>query len=1393
MYIGLDIGSVSVNAVLITPDRTVAEEHYVRTRGRPVETVRGVLGDMLSRTPRASLDGIGVTGTAGKLIADLLGAFFVNEIIAQSKASISLQPDVRTVIELGGEDSKLILLAPEAVGGELQMKDFAMNTVCAAGTGSFLDQQAARLGVSIENEFGRLALKSEHPPRIAGRCSVFAKSDMIHLQQVATPDYDIVAGLCMALARNFKGTIAKGKELARPIAFHGGVAANAGMVRAFERVCGLEDGELIVPEHFASMGAIGAVLAMIEAGHNAGVPSLEVLEAHVQDDTGSHQPLEGDDYPIRTEIEPVEGDVPVDAYLGVDVGSISTNLVVIDSKRRVLARRYLMTSGRPIEAVRDGLGQIGREIGEKVIIRGVCTTGSGRYLIGDFIGSDLVKNEITAHARGAVAVDPRVDTIFEIGGQDSKYISLQDGAVVDFTMNKVCAAGTGSFLEEQAEKLGISIKDQFGRLALSSKSPARLGQRCTVFIESDLNHHQQQGASTEDLVAGLSYSIVLNYLDRVVEDRRIGDVIFFQGGTAYNRGVKAAFEKVTGKKIIVPPHHDVLGALGSATIAMESNIDGPSRFKGFDLADRRYAVESFECSECSNHCEVRRVTIEGDRPLHYGSRCGKFDEEKRQSLGEDLPRLFAERQKMLLTPYTPAAKLPDDAPTVGIPRATFFWETFPFWNAFFTELGMRVTPSSATNRAVIDRGLETVAAETCFPIKVAHGHVIDLLQRGVDYLFLPCIVNMEVLVDDCEHGCNCPYVQSMPYLARAAIDLDKYDTTVLEPVFHMQWGRKHTDGKLRELARGLNRRGATVEAAIREAHEAQDTFRKRMLRRGEELLAELPIDQAALVLISRPYNGCDPGLNLRIPDKLRELGAIAIPLDFLPIPRKVDPETRSMYWRYGQGILAAAGTIAEETRLNAVYLTNFGCGPDSFIMKHFRCEMKGKPYLTIEVDEHSADAGAITRLEAFLDSLATAPPRAGTGRKQPIRINAVMSANRHRTVYIPHMDDHNHVIAAAMRHYGVRGEALPAPDAKSLELGRRFTSGKECYPCILTTGDIVKKTQSADFDPCASCFFMATACGPCRFGQYNRHHRMVLDDLGLTEVPILLLDQTSEYARDTRNMGAGFRRLSWQGVVAMDYLKKLLLHTRPYELHAGDADRAYKTCVDELCEQIARYGKVGDAPLRARRRLEAVPVNRSESRPKIGFIGEIYVRGTEFSNNYAVRRIEALGGEAAMPSLQEWVDFIDWERKQELLRTRKYGSYVSQCASCMVQKHDVRRISKSFRGALPHFFHETPMPEVMRHASPYVDQAIRCGDTTLGIARAVEYAHHGFHGVVNLSPFNCLPGMIVNALLHRFSDHNPSVPVLRMVYDGSLQTSEQIRTEAFMHQARQARAIAAVV
>ncbi len=1385
MYIGLDIGSVSVNAVLMDDERRILEDHYVRTKGQPIDAVRRVLADMVSRTPAERLAGVAVTGSGGKLTSEILGCRFVNEIIAQSRGTAFLHPEVRTVIEIGGEDSKLILLEQDEAG-EVRVRDFSMNTLCAAGTGSFLDQQASRLGFTIE-EFGEVALRSEHPPRIAGRCSVFAKSDMIHLQQEATPDYDIVAGLCFALARNFKSNIGKGKDFERPIAFHGGVAANQGMRRAFQEVLGLAPGELRIPEHFASMGAIGAVLSLVEADEVAPFAGLEAIDAYFQ--RRSHEcetlpPLRDAGHEIRVEPEPPPPGGKVPAYVGVDVGSISTNVVVLSEDRTILARRYLMTAGRPIEAVVRGLKEVGDEIGDRVLVKGCCTTGSGRYLTGDFIGADVVKNEITAHATGAAWIDPKVDTIFEIGGQDSKYIYLENGAVVDFTMNKVCAAGTGSFLEEQAERLGIDIKGEFGRMALSSEAPAHLGERCTVFMESDLNYHQQQGVAKRDLVAGLCYSIVYNYLNRVVEDRRIGEHIFFQGGTAYNRGVVAAFEAVTGKKITVPPHHDVIGAIGCALIAQEQRA-GASTFRGFDLTDLHYSVETFECKDCSNLCEVRRVSVEGQPPLHYGSRCGKYDEEKRASAGAHLPRLFRERERLLLTSYGAKQPTRPNGRSVGIPRVGTYFEQFPFWKALFMEMGFQVVTSGKTNRRLIRDGLEHVVAETCFPIKAAHGHVLELLESDVDLVFLPSIINMRPLFEGAKRSYNCPYIQSTPFLIDAALDFAHYAPEVLQPIIHMERGPSEVERVLLRLARKLGVPRARARAALGVAWEAQRRFYAAIERRGQEILDGLAEDDIAIVIVSRPYNGCDDGLNLGLPEKLRDLGVLAVPPDFVPLNgADIGHDYPNMYWRYGQRILSLGRAIADDDRLHALYVTNFACGPDSFIMKYFAREMRGKPYLTIEVDEHSADVGAITRCEAFLDSIRNAE---GPVARRPASPHlAVGRARPGMVVYVPFMGNHQRVIAAAMRAHDVEAVPLPASDAESVDRGRQYTSGKECFPCIVTTGDILKAVERPDFDPSRSAFFMPSAMGPCRFGQYSKFHRMVLDELGFPNVPVVELDQASSegYHGDLGSLGPNFRRQAWRGIILVDLLDKITRQARPYEVSAGDCDALYAHFVDRAEEAVARGEDLVPIARDIVASFGSVAVDRRVPRPRIGIVGEIYVRCNPYCNHFLAEKLEALGAEICLPPLEEWVDYIGYERKTDSWTAGDLRGYLVELVTDWFQEREVRRMTRPFEGALRDFTYEAHTREVLGLASPYLDFAIR-GEAVLSMGRLVEYAHHGFDGVVNVIPFNCMPGTIVDALLERYRRLHPGMPILKMTYDGLTHVGEDTRIEAFMYQCHQ--------
>ncbi len=1385
VYVGLDIGSVAAKAVVIDGSGQVLNEFYVRTKGQPVETARGVLADVLSSAPLERIAGLALTGTGGKLLGHVLGIEAVNEVVAQSTGTAAFYPDVRTIIEMGGEDSKLIRLDRNGDVREARISDFAMNTVCAAGTGSFLDQQAARLGLSIESEFGELAMKSDHPPRIAGRCSVFAKSDMIHLQQEATPDYDIVAGLCHALARNFRSNICRGKEFERPIAFQGGVAANAGMVRAFEDVLDLPAGSLLVPDHFASMGAVGAVVHARKTDTLAPMIDLARIDEYLasfQAKVRRIEPLEDSGYRCETEPAPLEGEGPVDVYLGIDVGSISTNLVLLDCNRRVVAREYLMTAGRPIHAIQEGLARIGRAFADKVVVRGAGTTGSGRYLTGDFVGADIIKNEITAHARAAAFACPEVDTIFEIGGQDSKYVSLDHGTVVDFTMNKVCAAGTGSFLEEQADRLGVKIDQQFGDAAMTARSPCFLGDRCTVFIESSLNRYQQMGVERDDLIAGLCYSIVHNYLNKVVERRKVGDVILFQGGTAYNRGVRAAFAKVTGKRIVVPPHHDVMGAVGAALIAMEET-DGASTFKGFDLSDRHYTIEPFECTDCPNHCEVKRVVVEGERPLHYGSRCGKFDEEKRAAKCEHLPQLFLARKRALREAYP--KKKPDrpNGKTVGIPQAAHYFELYPLWTAFFTELGFQVIPSSDTNQHIIREGVGHVAAETCFPIKVAHGHVLDLVDRGVDYLFLPVVVTLEPTEPGFVDYYACPYIQTLPNLVRSAFDPARGGADVLSPVIHMSRGRKHVANVLAKLAKELGCSRRDAHRAVAVAFAALDKFFHTVRERGREIIDSLGPDDIAIAIVSRPYNGCDSGLNLNLPQMLRELGVVALPIDFLPLDgADIAGDFPHMYWKYGQRILAAARYLRSQDRVHALYVTNFGCGPDSFISKFFEREMGGKPYLTIEIDEHSAAGGVLTRCEAFLDSLRGAR-RKGIRHEAVAPVDYAPAREKARTLYVPHMSDHGRMLAAALRSHDVPALAMPIADDESLAIGRKFTSGRECYPCIITTGDIVRQTMEPDFDPAAGAFIMPEAAGPCRFGQYNKFHRIVLDQIGLNDVPIFVLAQGRGLRKALAKLGRAFYRTAWRGFVLVDLLHKLLHHTRPYEVVPGEADGVYDHCLRRMEQTIESGGDVMALAAEFRAAFDRVRVDRSVPRPRIGIIGEIYVRSNEFANNAIVRKLEAAGAEVSLPPAQEWIDYIDWERRDDFAAERNVGAWLLEHATRHVKESDVRRLSRPFEGAITDFWIEEPTAEIIKRAAPYLGPEIR-GEAVLSMGRAVEYVERGFAGIVNVTPFNCIPGTIVNALLRKFVADHGNIPCLKMSYDGHAAAGDELRIEAFMHQAR---------
>jgi len=1414
VWIGLDIGSVSVKGAIVDSDGGLLSHSYRRSYGEPIPVTVRTINELLEKAGSSRVMNIGVTGSAGDLVASLLGGEFTNEIVSFSRAVSFLYPNIRTLIEMGGEDSKMLMF--KEVEGKTVLADFSMNNLCAAGTGSFLDQQAKRIGVDIEVEFGRLALKSRRPPRIAGRCSVFAKSDMIHLQQIGAPVWDIVAGLCHAVARSYKSNVCMGREINKPVAFFGGISWNQGVVQAMAEQFGLSKEELFIPPERAVMGAIGAALVSMDNRNGfrfRGTGGLENYRAVRDAASSSMSPLTGEmnDEMYDTHTSGLNGHKNTGCYIGVDIGSLSTNVVAIDEGMRVIARRYIRTRSRPIEAVTKGLMEIGAEIGDRVNVLGAGTTGSGRYMIGDFIGADIVRNEITAQATAAVHFHPEVDTIFEIGGQDSKYISIDKGAVVDFEMNKVCAAGTGSFIEEQAEKIDLDIETDFADTAFDAKAPGKFGDRCTVFIESDLVSNQQKGMSKQDLAAGLAYSIVSNYLNKVVRDRKIGSNILFQGGVAWNRAVVAAFQNVTGKKITVPSHHDVTGAIGAALIAMKKRQrDGhlkPSRFLGFGLQDRKYRVTTFECKACDNVCNVSRIRFEGEEAHYYGARCELFEgDKKKRKKADHCVDLFVEREKMIFGSVSTKVNRPPGARAVmGVPRSLTFYELFPFWKTLLEDLGFEVVLSGKTSPAVIKDSIQHVKAETCFPIKIMHGHVIDLMEKGVDFIFLPSVITMNSGKSMFVQSYTCPLVQSVPHIIQSAIDICGANVDLLAPSIFFQRGDLFV---ARELEGVFGDRFGIppkdIRKAVARARKAQDAFYLSMRDRGREVIEQTQArGEKPVVILSRPYNGCDSGINLDLPRKLREMGKTAVPIDFLDLAEAPAWDRYpDMYWRSGQRILSAAQQVGADSRLDAIFISSFKCGPDSFIEHVLTQALGGKPCLRLEIDEHAADAGAITRLEAFFDSLENSETAPVVVRNVQVKagVNGAGSAGRNgngtgvvkgtrakgraRTLYLPYMCDHGHIIAAALRGSGVPARLLPKSDRESLDIGLKFSSGKECVPFSITTGDIIKKTREEGFDPDRSAFFMPTTQGPCRFGQYQRVQRIILDELGFGNVPLLSPDADSSYG-DSINFGTWFRRSAWRGVVVVDILAKLLHETRPHELKSGETDRVYERCLATTAELVERDSSLlFDYVWEIQDKFRAIQTDE-KTRPRIGVVGEIFMRSHSFGNQEIIRRIEDLGGKVWLAPVGEWILYCTDRYINKSRIDKKYLDLIKGYMQDRIQKKDERKLMAPFKETLARA--EDPViGQVLEYASPYMRDTIE-GEAILSLGKAVDFAKKGLDGVVNIMPFSCMPGTIVAAISKKLREDHDNIPWLNLDYDGVEETNSQTRLEAFMYQAEQYR------
>ncbi len=1360
--LGLDIGSISVKLALLGDTGKVIRLDTRKISTHPITALNSLLTDLSCVVPLDEIASVGISGSGKAVVPPGFLWTEYSSSLAIAAGLLHFNPDARSIIQIGGQSSQIIELED---GLEKPWKTVS-NPLCAAGTGRFLEQQSYRLGIKIE-DFGALALKFQgSAPRIAARCSVFAKSDLIHLQQKGVSVEAMLYALCESIARMVVA-LKKG-PFAEPVYLVGGVASNGGIAKALGEMLSERNGHNVkinIPPDFLFIESIGsALLASQKPAQLQLLPTDNEGTVYFETPKLADLVLPGNALKKSTK-------TGGRAYLGVDIGSTSTKAVILDeSGQNILAKNYIMTAGRPVDAIKQVLENLVKEGAETLDIAGVGVTGSGRYLIGSLVGADIIKNEITAQTRAAMDVDPDAD-IIEVGGQDSKLVIKRNGVVVDYQMNKACAAGTGSFIDEMAEMLGISVKSgEFANLALEADHTIDLGTRCAAFMGQAVPAAQREGVSIEIITASLANSIAKNYLSKVVGNRKLGKKIILTGAVFYNKAVVSAFhQQLPDKELKVAEHREVSGAIGAALLAKENQVNGQaSRFKGFRrVIEADCNLSAFTCKTCDNNCSITQMKVPGEKPTFYGSRCDKYDSTVGVVRKETA---FDEREKLLFKEYSEEK---GQGLRVGLPRALFIYDFAPLLIGYLNALGVKIVLSNRTNKQIVEKSIELAYTDSCFPIKLLHGHAAVL--KDTDYILFPCSIRMGLKEGDEDQKYACPLVQASPYIIRNVLGLED---KLLIPIFDFSRGNDEVIKNLKIIGQKMGFGADLAQKAALAGLESQKKYEAARAESGARLLRQLEEShKVGVVIISRAYVFQDAGANLGIAEKLAQLDVVPVPMDFLPLSSiKSKKYSDRPYWSYESRMLAAADISAHNPNLYGLILTNFGCGPNSFIINELEDIMGGKPLGQLEIDEHAAEAGLVTRLEAFVDTI---KGYAKSGKTTPaVKPSDIYRGTDSRvkpgkTLIIPRMAPHADVVAAAMQAHGINAVSLPEPDERNLLYSNQYTSGTECLPYRVTLGDFLRfyKEDGHNLEDVEG--FMSGSFGPCRLGKYAVEQIHILKEIGY-ELPIITTVSNSAY-RDL-GLGPGFERLAWRGIVAVDSLQRLLWRTRPYEKIIGEADKTFEKYLKNMAELVRSKSDLRDTLWQATAEFGTLIDLSLPRRPLVGINGEIYLRSNDFSNKNLVRACEKAGLEVVVSPMGEWFKYVAHRNLEDAVKDRKLKKVIMSYLKKNIQSGDERSIA----GKIENLIHEKELSTRAILAKSAEFLSSRCGsEAVFSIGSGIEWLENPeYCGVISVMPHGCMPGGIVAAMADKFSAMY-NKPWINLTYDGFLETNNAIRINEF--------------
>ncbi len=1381
--IGLDVGSTTVKIVILDHDENIVYKKYLRHFSNIKDTVVMML-EGAKTAMQGHLLTLMVTGSGGYNISQKLEVPFIQEVIACTNAIKIVIPNTDAAIELGGEDAKITFFG-EAI-------EQRMNGTCAGGTGAFIDQMASLLQTDAPG-LNELAKKYRNIYPIASRCGVFAKTDVQPLLNEGAAKEDIAVSVLQAVVNQTISGLAQGRPIKGNVAFLGGPLHFMSELRQrFIETLKLKNTNVIFPEDSQFFVAIGAAMSsrdkvpftleclyerapMIHSINNAEGEKLEILFAN-EEEYVEFKERHAMHKVRRVDLDSYAGN----AYLGIDTGSTTTKIALVDEEGGLLYSHYGSNMGNPLESTIEALKSLYGKLNKDTKIINSAVTGYGEHLIKAALRVDIGEIETVAHYTAANYFRPGVDSVLDIGGQDMKSLVIRDGVIESITLNEACSSGCGSFVETYANSLNMDVRE-FARLSRESRHPVDLGTRCTVFMNSRVKQAQKEGSEISDISAGIAISVIKNALYKVIRLRNaeeLGNKIVAQGGTFHNDAVLRALEKLTKQNVVRPDIAGIMGAFGAALIAQERYENGyqTSLMHEKDLLNFKTETSMKRCGLCGNNCLISVKHFSSGSDYISGNRCERGT--GKDIVKNEIPNLYEYKYKRVFH-YKPLSKDKASRGTIGIPRVLNIYEDYPFWFTFFTELGYRVIISSRSSKEIYELGMDTIPSESaCYPAKLVHGHITNLVEKGINKIFYPCIPYAQQEDPEADNHYNCPIVTSYPETINANMDiLRESDIIFYHPFLPIDMPRRMVKRLVEELEpEGIPK--CEIAGALDKAYAERDRYKEDVRLKGEETLDYIREKKIrGIVLVGRPYH-IDPEINHGIPEMIGSYGFAVLSEDSIQHLGKVERPLRVVnQWVYPSREYCAAGYVSEQRDLELIQLNSFGCGLDAVTTDQVKeiLEAYGKIYTVLKIDEISNLGAVRIRVRSLIAAINERNKKNFIPRKlydKPPKVLFTKEMKKTHTILAPQMSPiHFQFLKTGFEDAGYTIEFLPSVDKLAIEEGLRYVHNDACYPAIIVIGQLMEALRSGKYDINNTSIIITQTGGGCRATNYIALIRKALQDANLEHVPVIALNTGNSSNLET-NPGFKFTmplfRKTMRGLIYGDLLMRVLYRVRPYEKFPGSANLLYDYWVNR-CQESLKKGNRREHVENIRqivKDFDKLTIYEDLVKPKVGVVGEILVKFHPTANNNIVELLEAEGAEAVVPDL---ADFLLYGAYDNRIKYEKLSGSFWSMVSGYLSVNRIESYRKEMKRALQaskRFHPPKSIEEIAKYARKHLSLANQSGEGWFLTGEMIELIRSGVNNIVCLQPFACLPNHITGkGMFREIRRSYPQVNIAPIDYD----------------------------